>query len=532
MNSFIGTISEKSIIEQVEKICNNSDFKSKELLCRFLRFIVTESLAGRGDEIKGYTIGVEVLGKDKDFDPDQDSLVRIHAGRLRRLLKMYYLENGTDDFVRIEIPKGGYKPEFKNNNLEEFQLDKNDRFKKEFGDSALEPTITILPFKNLTGDPAKDYFAHGFSEELSIELTKYEDLKVINCWNRPESNQLNNSDMYAKYKTRFLVDGSVLKKEQQIKIHVKLLDTLKGNQIWAESYLRDLEVENLFQIEEEISDSIAKTIGGEIGLIFELLTKEANRLKPKELDVFKATLHFYYYEAHQSTELAGITFRVLNQALSIEPDSGIVKAMLATMYGTFYALDFPHNDGALDKMAELADQALALDPKHQLVKITQVFKCFLLDQKTQFDKEANDCLSMNLHSPARLGALGFYISLYGGWETGKPILDKALNKNIGYPLFFHGATCLYYYRIHEYKRAMDEAYKYDIPGLFWAPMLRAACLGQLDRLNEAKEQLLQLYSLKPDFETKAEYLISRFVKEDELVKHLIEGLEKCGMQFP
>jgi hypothetical protein len=63
-------------------------------------------------------------------------------------------------------------------------------------------------------------------------------------------------------------------------------------------------------------------------------------------------------------------------------------------------------------------------------------------------------------------------------------------------------------------------------------MLRAACLGQLDRLNEAKEQLLQLYSLKPDFETKAEYLISRFVKEDELVKHLIEGLEKCGMQFP
>ena len=63
-------------------------------------------------------------------------------------------------------------------------------------------------------------------------------------------------------------------------------------------------------------------------------------------------------------------------------------------------------------------------------------------------------------------------------------------------------------------------------------MLRAACLGQMDRLNDAQEQLKDLYSLRPEFETKAEYLISRFVKEDKLVAHLIEGLEKCSLKFP
>jgi hypothetical protein len=81
------------ILEQVELICSIARNKSKEAACSFLRFIVNETLEGRGDQLKGYTIGVSVLGKDQNFDPEQDSLVRIHAGRLRRLLHTYYLDS-------------------------------------------------------------------------------------------------------------------------------------------------------------------------------------------------------------------------------------------------------------------------------------------------------------------------------------------------------------------------------------------------------------------------------------------------------
>jgi len=80
------TIKEHTIIQQLEKICRSPELRSKKLLCDFLSYIVSEYLAGRGEMIKGYSVGVDVFGKDEDFDPGEDALVRIHAGRLRRML--------------------------------------------------------------------------------------------------------------------------------------------------------------------------------------------------------------------------------------------------------------------------------------------------------------------------------------------------------------------------------------------------------------------------------------------------------------
>jgi hypothetical protein len=98
---------EDALIRQVEKICDSPEFQSKPVLCRFLSYIVSETLAGRGDNLKAFTIGVDVFDKDEDFDPGQDTLVRINAMRLRRSLDMYYSKTGKMDQLRIEIPKGG-----------------------------------------------------------------------------------------------------------------------------------------------------------------------------------------------------------------------------------------------------------------------------------------------------------------------------------------------------------------------------------------------------------------------------------------
>ena len=106
------TFDEDALIRQVEKICESPEFQSKPVLCRFLSYIVSETLAGRGDNLKAFTIGVDVFDKDEDFDPGQDTLVRINAIRLRRSLDMYYSKTGKMDQLHIEIPKGGYVPEF------------------------------------------------------------------------------------------------------------------------------------------------------------------------------------------------------------------------------------------------------------------------------------------------------------------------------------------------------------------------------------------------------------------------------------
>ena len=85
---------EAEIREQLNRILSTPAFKNSRVLSGFLEFVVEETLAGRDQEIKEYTIGVHVLSRDSDFNPQLDAIVRIHAGRLRRALKEYYHETG------------------------------------------------------------------------------------------------------------------------------------------------------------------------------------------------------------------------------------------------------------------------------------------------------------------------------------------------------------------------------------------------------------------------------------------------------
>jgi TolB-like protein len=514
------------ILEQVERICSNSEFKAKKLICHFLRFIVNETLEGRGDQLKGYTIGVSVLGKNDDFDPEQDSLVRIHAGRLRRLLHTYYLDSGKNDPILIEIPKGGYQPIFSSKDEVLSIANAEDESQKIL---TREASIAVLPFKNLTGDPDKEYIAYGLSEELSLELTNYEDLKIINCWHRPDIAISEN--VYDKIGARYIIDGNVQAYDESVRILVKLVDICTDTQIWSERYSRDLSVKNLVTVQEDIADTVAKTVGSEVGIVFTHLTKESRQTKPENLEVFDASLQYYYYTSHMSASLGSLTFTKLNQALIKDPSSGPIHAMLAEMFCSAYALDYPESDGYLEKAIELIDRALQLDPDNYIVRVINSIRFFLLDEKDRFLREVNHCLSMNIGSPLMLGGIGLYLSVYGYWDRGKTVLDKVMSKNIGYPKYLHAPTCLNYYRQEKYEQAMMEAEKYDIPGVFWGAMLRACCLGQLGKKTKAKVQIEDLLLLKPDFESKASYLISNYVKEVDLVDKVLDGLRKAGLKM-
>ena len=101
-----------AIKAQLDRILASTDFARARRMKRFLGFIVDETLQGRGEGLKEYTIALEVFGRDESFDPTTNALVRVEAGRLRRTLKHYYLTMGRGDPMVIEIPRGGYVPTF------------------------------------------------------------------------------------------------------------------------------------------------------------------------------------------------------------------------------------------------------------------------------------------------------------------------------------------------------------------------------------------------------------------------------------
>ena len=98
--------------KQLERILGSPGFDASARNRRFLEYIVEETLAGRGDRLKGLAIAIDVFGRDATIDPQHDPVVRIEAAKLRRRLERYYLSAGREDPIRIDIPKGSYVPTF------------------------------------------------------------------------------------------------------------------------------------------------------------------------------------------------------------------------------------------------------------------------------------------------------------------------------------------------------------------------------------------------------------------------------------
>jgi hypothetical protein len=101
-----------SVNTQLERILNSPPLVSSPSLCRFLRFIVEETLAGRTAEIKEHPLGIRVFDRGDDFNPRLDPIVRVQARNLRSRMAKYYAGPGADDPIRIELPKGTYVPVF------------------------------------------------------------------------------------------------------------------------------------------------------------------------------------------------------------------------------------------------------------------------------------------------------------------------------------------------------------------------------------------------------------------------------------
>src|SRR5215203_788026 len=102
----------EEINDQVKRILDFPIFQNSPVLSRFLGFIIDETIQKKQTSIKEYSIAINVLYRSRDFNPNLDSIVRIHAGRLRRALNDYYLTQGIYDPIIIDIPKGSYIPKF------------------------------------------------------------------------------------------------------------------------------------------------------------------------------------------------------------------------------------------------------------------------------------------------------------------------------------------------------------------------------------------------------------------------------------
>ncbi|MEJ2048042.1 MAG: hypothetical protein P8X92_09430, partial [Dehalococcoidia bacterium] len=154
---------------------------------------------------------------------------------------------------------------------------------------------------------------------------------------------------------------------------------------------------------------------------------------------------------------------------------------------------------------------------------------FFRQERDLFLSEAKTALDLNPNAPALTGFLGWLLALYGEWERGLAILKKGMELNPHYPGWFHMAPFFSLYLQERYEEAYQEAQLFQMPQLFWDPLLRAAVLGRLEREEEGAQALVELLHLKPDFPATGRFLISCYAKFPTLIDELLDGLRRAGL---
>jgi len=491
----------EAIHSQLERILQSAEFRASDKQRKFLSFVVDETLADRSSQLKGYTIAVSVYGRPEGFDPQVDPIVRVEAGRLRRALDHYYLTAGKNDPVHLKIPKGSYVPTF----------------------SAARD--------NLTGDKEQDYFIDGLTEELTAELTRFQDFQVIATQSamRFKGQNFDPREVGRDLGVQFLLKGSVRKESKTVKVTIQLLDTATAGQIWGESYKRDQTAADLIAVQEEIAHEVIGVVADQYGLIERRLSRESRKKAPADLKAYDAILRFYQYETELTPAAFEKALTALEHAIEIDPAYGLAWATLGHLHADNHALGFCEIEGALEKALTFAQKGVALAPENQFARDALTLVYFHRGDKELFLQHAEETIALNPNSPYVVGVAGWHMALYGQWDRGLSLLKKGMKLNPYHPTWFHLAFFMDYYRLGEYEHAFAEALKFNFPGLYLDPMMRAAALGRLGRQAEAKAAVSQLLKLEPDFATRGRWLISRYVKVDDLVDRVVEGLGNAGL---
>ncbi len=363
-----------AVRRQLDKILSSPGFVRNDRLSKFLRFVVEQHLQGKAAELKESLVGIEVFGRTPGFDVRQDSVVRTEAAKLRDRLAQYYSGEGAGDPVMIELPKGGYAPMCRESEKPpEIEIAPRARRTRQFGMAIAAVSgaiavaalawwgmrlpntpisIAVLPLENLSHDPANDYFADGLTDELIRNISIIDGLAVrsrtssFTFKGKPRNVHEAGKQLGADY----ILEGSVLRAGQQLRINVQLVRVRDDSLLWSGKF--DRELTDILALQDEISRGIVNSLRLKLG--------QGRRRYEANAEAYDL-----YLRARASQHgLVGLgqSVRLLQAVIDIDPSFAPAYAGLAVAHVTrsgFFAGDMADK---MSKMRSAAAKAIQLDP--------------------------------------------------------------------------------------------------------------------------------------------------------------------------
>lgn len=569
------------------RVAASAAFTASPRMQDFLRYVVEEALAGRGDEIKGYSLALEVFRRGDSFDPANDSVVRVEAARLRRTLANYYESEGRDDPVVIGIPKGGYVPAFqlRGNGAAALQpvpattapialpgavlpdpkpagaarpqraalvvlafvafatflasavywldigkytslppLNTKDELSR-----PARPTVAVLPFEAVFGTERDALLGRGLAADISGALTGFHELIVLYADN---SDPLKPASVGPLDVSRYRLQGTVASQRGDVRVLVQLLDARNNRSLWAQSYERQLNTDSLFELQDEITQQVAATIADPYGVIWQSEITQPHR--PQSVSAYYCALRAYDYWRDLSPEMHRKVRTCLEDAVKGEADYAVAWAALAYFYMDEYRYGYnPRDDSPpLERALASANKAVALDPfdarAYQALYTVQ----FLRGDTKEFQRIGKKALELNRNSLDLVGDYGAKLAMSGSWTEGLPLVRNAVERNPAPPGWLFTPLVYYEYMNGNYSAALTFVDRMNTPDYYRTHVLRAMIYGQLGDMAMAKAAIDQIERLKPKFLSDPVADMRHWGLAAEILAQSVDGLRKAGVIIP
>lgn len=398
------------------------------------------------------------------------------------------------------------------------------------------PAIAVLPFTNMSGDPGQDYLSDGITEEIITGLSRFRDLFVIarNSTFQYKGRSVDVREVGKALGARYVLEGSVQRAPQRIRVTAQLLDATSGVHLWVETYDRRLQAAEVFEIQDEISAQVVAKVADPLtGMITSAGRADLPRRKPDlAFQAYECVLKAKAYYASFDPTAHRHARDCLERTTDSDPAYADAWAWLALVYMDEYAYGYSPRPSSLERSLAASRRALEIDASNQMARWFRARALFYQHEVDQAVAEAQKAVDLNLNNATVLAAAGMFISYAGQWDRGKQLFDRAVALDPYPPGWYYFPRFTYYYKVGDYQEALAQARKINLPGFFWTHMALACAYAQLGRKAEAEVEAKAVLAAYPDFPNKVRDELRKYNHSPEVIDKFVEGLRKAGMAVP
>jgi adenylate cyclase len=445
----------------LDRILASPCFVQSERQQRFLKFIVTESLAGRTDRLKGYTIALEVFDRDVSFDPGIDAIVRVEAARLRGKLREYYEREGRTDPVRFDLPKGAYliRMEWRAPGTMPSPQEAPEARAHTVGQALSprlqpiedRPSLAVLPFANISSDSEQEYFADGITDGLIAELSRLPSLFVISRHSSFVYKGVSKraEQIGAELGVRYLLEGSVQRAAGRVRVTAQLIDAASGAHLWAERY--DRELEDVFAVQDAVTQRIVTVLQVRFAAAEQQRINHSGTVNVEAHACLLRGLERFWLFTPESTSEASVH---VTRAVELDPGYAAAHTWLARVLMFRWSMIWDPNPQTLERAYDHIRLAVDLDPK---APHTQAVLCWVQLWRGQGEAAIAAgwrAVDLDPNSADAHLFLAYALAALGRGEEALHNIVKGMRLNPHPSATYHLALCLSYLALEEYELAI------------------------------------------------------------------------------